>query len=70
MQAVGDRIKTIRKKAGLTQRELAKKLGKSERMVRRYENGTIDFPYSVLRDIADALDVSVVALLTDTGNYH
>lgn len=38
-----DRLRELRKKKGLTQQELAELIGKTESIVRKYENGT-SFP--------------------------
>ncbi len=55
---IGWRIRQFRKEKGLTQTELAKNLGKSLRVVQKYENGDIDISVSTICDIAEALDVS------------
>ncbi len=60
---IGRRIRQFRKEKGLTQTGLAERLGKSLRVVQKYENGDIDFPISVIDDIAEALDVSLADIL-------
>lgn len=60
---VGENISECRKRKGLTQEELAHKLGKSVKTVQRYESGTVDLPISILAEIADALEVSVNYLI-------
>ncbi len=60
---IGQRIRQFRKEKGLTQTELAENLGKSLRVVQKYEKGQIDLSLSVISDIAKALDVSSVDIL-------
>lgn len=52
---VGKRITECRKRVGVTQTELAEKLGKSLRTVQKYESGEIDMPLSILSSIAETL---------------
>lgn len=61
---ISERIKSMRKEQKLTQEELSKKAGISTMSVRRYENGERSPDLSVIKKIADALDVSVAMLLT------
>ena len=42
MSEMGDRIRSLRKKSGMTQEELGEKLGVSKTIVNRYESGTIE----------------------------
>ena len=37
---IGKKIKTMRKQKGLTQKELAQKLGVSQQMINQYENNS------------------------------
>lgn len=60
---VGDRIKEMRKNKKVTQKELAKRIQKSERMVQKYESGEVSPPLDVIEKIADALDVPLNDLL-------
>lgn len=57
------RICQFRKEKGLTQTELAENLGKSLRVVQKYEKGQIDLSLSTISDIAKALDVSSADIL-------
>ena len=66
---VGENISECRKRLGLTQDELARKLGKSVKTVQRYESGTVDLPISILAEIAEALDVSVNYLIGYTPAF-
>lgn len=57
--SIGERIKARRIEMGLTQSELAKKLGYTDRAsVSRVESGQIDLPQSRIVKFAEALRVS------------
>ena len=56
--AIGQRIKMLRKKKGLSQTELAQMLGKSLRTVQKYETGEIEVSISVTNQIAEILETS------------
>lgn len=57
--SIGKRIKSLRKKRGMTIDDLANKLGKNRTTVYRYENGDIEnLPLSILNPLADALDTT------------
>lgn len=63
-------IKKYRKKIGITQKELAKKICKSEISIRKYESGTVNIPPSTLFAISAALNVTVDELLgADSAEY-
>jgi transcriptional regulator with XRE-family HTH domain len=53
----------LRKKRGLSQRELARKMGATQRIVAYYEKEAANIPLTKLQDLARALDVTVVELL-------
>lgn len=57
------KIKQIRKLKNLSQDQLAEKTSISKRMLVEYENEKIDIPLRKLRDIAQALEVSILDLL-------
>lgn len=59
---IGHNISKTRKAKGMTQLQLAEKLGVLQYMVSRYENGVSIPSDSVLAEIADALDTTVDAL--------
>ena len=61
--AIGENIKSYRKKNKLTQKELADILGKTESSIRKYEKGEVTVPIDVLDDIARALHVSFYDLI-------
>lgn len=60
-----DRIRTLRKEAGLTQRETAEKIGVTDRTYQNYEAGASVPPSAVLARLAAVLGVSMDLL---TGN--
>ena len=62
-KSIGKNIFECRKQRGLTQEQLAHKLGKSVNSVQRYESGAVDIPVSILAEIAAALDVSINYLI-------
>jgi transcriptional regulator with XRE-family HTH domain len=53
----------IRKKRGFSQRELAKRMNATQRVVAYYEKEAANIPLTKLQELAYALDVSVVELL-------
>lgn len=55
---IGQRIRAFRKGKGLSQTELAEKIGKSLRTVQKYEKGEIEVAVSVIGEIAAVLGVS------------
>lgn len=61
----GDRIKAARKKAGLTQAELAQKLGVTYQSLAQYERGRRNPKLETIRKIAAALGVSDRELMGD-----
>lgn len=63
---IGEIIKNERKKKNLTQKELAEKINKSERMMQKYENNEVTPSIEVLTKIAAALDVTFNDLITNT----
>lgn len=62
---ISERIRLTRQQKKLSQVELAEKSGVNLKSLSRYELGTSIPPADVLKALADALDVSADALLTD-----
>lgn len=62
---IGEKIKTFRKKAGLTQKKLGELSGTSETTIKQYELGKRQPRIEQLRKIALALDVYTYDLLYD-----
>lgn len=56
--SVGENIRYFRKKANLTQEQLAKKMGVSAQMIYKWENGKSNPKIETVRKIASALDIS------------
>lgn len=61
----GQRIKSERLKAGLTQKELGKRLGIAYQSVAQWENGLRNPKLETLQRIADALNVSLWTFFPD-----
>ncbi len=61
---IGARVKELRDLSDITTGEMAKKLGINEKDYISYENGVIDFPASLLYEIAHILQVDLALLLT------
>jgi len=59
----GQRIKAIREARGLTQEELARKIGGSQKMITHYENRVKFPPVTILPKLARALKVTTDELL-------
>lgn len=60
---IGERIKSARKNAGLTQRELGEKLGVSEKTVSSWEINRTEPSMGTLEKIAKVLDINKSDLL-------
>lgn len=60
---LGENIRSFRKVKAITQKGLADIIGKSVRMVQKYESGEVTPSLEVLEDIAKALDVERLDLL-------
>ena len=61
----GGVIRQRRKEAGLTQEQLAKRIGCATITIRQYESGKRTPSLNVLQDIANALDLEIVDWLPD-----
>lgn len=64
MSDLGKRIQELRKQAGLSQTELAGKIGISYPQMSRYEVKGVQPPADVLKRIADVLNTSVDYLIS------
>ena len=58
----GERIKELRKSAGLTQDELARRLNTTKQAISRYENSNREPNIKTAKKIADALNVGIESL--------
>ena len=64
---IGERIRTLRKQLGLTQKEFAKKIGVIDRLVSKWEKGLNDPTTKSLKAIAKTFNVNLHWLLTGEG---
>lgn len=62
---IGNRIKEYRKKAKMSQKELAQKIGKGYSTVQKYELNLTQPPIDVLNKIAEVLNIGTSMLLDD-----
>ena len=65
LSKIGQSIKQARKRAKLTQQELAEKIGKTESSIRKYEKGLTQIPIAVVDKIATVLNVPIIQLIPD-----
>ena len=61
---IGKFILNCRKEKGLTQEQLAEKLGVTSKSISRWENGNTMPDYSLLKDLCSELNISVNELLS------
>ena len=64
----GEKIKFIRQKKAISQKELALRLGISQAAVSQFEKSTQSFKMSTLKKIAEALEVNVFELYDDLSD--
>lgn len=64
-RAIGSNIRMVRNAIGISQTELANRVGSDKSAISRYENGTQRPSLETLMRIADALDVDLVDLLKE-----
>ena len=60
---IGERIKLLRKRKGISQGRLAAMLGKSIRTVQKYETGEIEVSQFIASQLAKVLDTTPTYLL-------
>lgn len=58
-EKIGKFIANLRKEKNMTQQELAKKLGVTDRAISKWENGRGLPDYSLLQDLCDTLSISI-----------
>ena len=66
ISTIGERIKTLRKKRGYNQKELADLLGKSLRTIQKYESGEIEVSIAMVNELAKVLDLSLIHISEPT----
>lgn len=57
----GSFIRIIREWMGLTQKEFAKALNKSERTIQNYEAGTVNYGIELLAIISKKFNITIIA---------
>lgn len=62
---IGNLIRRLRKVAGMTQMELADKMGITYQQVQKYEKGASELTIKRLRQVSDALSVPVSMFVPD-----
>lgn len=67
---MGDRIKSHRKRLGMTQEQLAERMGVSAQAVSKWENNLSCPDISVLPELADVFGITVDELLGKGGTVH
>lgn len=60
---LGERVKEIRIQKGLTQTELANKIGKDHPSINKLENGKVNPSYYFLYEVAKGLGVDIKELI-------
>jgi ribosome-binding protein aMBF1 (putative translation factor) len=60
---VGEQVRDARETAGLTQRELASRMGTSQAAIARFEAGGVGATLKTLQKVATALNLEVAVLL-------
>ena len=66
LAALGDRVRELRARRGMTRKILAKDSGVSERYLAQLETGQGNASLAILRRIARALDVPMASLIADS----
>lgn len=70
MQNYGERLKAARKRAGLTQTELAEKLGITQKSYQRMESGCHDLKMSTIFLLCQTLSISANWLMGLNINFQ
>ncbi len=56
----GEAIRIIREWTNLTQKDFAKRIGKSKRTIEQYEVGTVNYGVEVLKTIVKEFDIDII----------
>jgi len=67
LKEIGFRLSALRVDCGLTEEEMADKMGMSIEEYIAYENGERDFSYSFLYNAADVLDVEILDIMSGSS---
>lgn len=65
---LGERIRSLREKSGLTQKQIAERLNCSRQKYARIEKGVIDISYSNISKIAGILGVDIEEITSAVNN--
>lgn len=65
---IGEKLYAVRKKAGLTQAEVAERAGLSDRTYADIERGTVNMRIETVLKICRALDITPDAVLTEENS--
>lgn len=63
LKILGDNIREIRKRKGMSQKDLAHSINKDQQSVQRLESGNINPTYYYLSEIATGLEVELKELI-------
>jgi len=69
---MGERIKELRKKSGMTQTDLAKKLGVTKGTISTWETGSRSPSFEVIDELCDMFHASMDYIMgrTDVNSFH
>lgn len=62
---LGERIREIRLKKGISQKKMAVSIGKEQQSIQRLEQGKTNPSYYYLREVANGLEISLCELFED-----
>lgn len=63
LKKLGDKFRLMRLRQGLSQVELADKIGKNQSSINRFENGNINPTYLYLLEICKGLNIPLLELI-------
>jgi transcriptional regulator with XRE-family HTH domain len=69
-EEIGDRLREFRKRRGLTQEQLAEKIGVTFQQIQQYENGSSRLNSDRLQQVAIALEIPIGRCLMIVMNVH
>lgn len=67
---IGKRISSIRIHRGMSRNDLGKKIGISHQQIHKYENGSSKVSLTILKRLANVLDVSLYELIGVDGTMY
>lgn len=65
LKKLGDKVRQLREKKGLSQTELAHDIGKDQPSINRLEKGNINPSYLYLLEVCEGLEISISELLKE-----